>query len=280
MEYFAAMHAEIREVTKKSTEQDMEILRLKHEQATLKQEHATETAATKIKIEELERTIKEMREKTEEHKAYKEKTSNLSEEVAEMKANEARWKRELEQLKIKTDEENLKKREQLQRLTKEVEEQKSWVEVTKKNKPQEDYTPRQDLTQEVKNILSEEKDRLRRANNMTLRGIPEKDNESPDELRQTVQTTLQEKFSQPGLQVLTARRVGKANEKGRGRLIILSMDQARKRSLLSTKTECLKGTTLFLDDDRTPKQQEEYRKKLEDRWLQRKGKTTQPANNK
>ena len=160
-------------------------------------------------------------------------------------------------------------KEQLERLSKELQEHKSWAEVVKNKQPGEGATPQHEIAKEVQHIMSEEKERLRRANNLTLRGVPEPEKESPTQLRQAVQTTLRERFDQPGLEVLTARRVGKANERGKSRLVIFSVEQGRKRSLLSTKLQCLKGTTLFLDDDRTPKQQEEYRRMLEARWNQR-----------
>ena len=154
----------------------------------------------------------------------------------------------------------------MERLTNQIEEQKSWAEIVKNKKPEEKDM---NIAKEVQNILSEEKDRLRRANNMTLRGIPEPEKESPAQLRQTMQTTLREKFDQPGLEILMARRVRKANERGKSRLAIFSVEPGRKRSLLTTKLQCLKGSTLFLDDDRTPTQQEEHRKMLEARWSQR-----------
>jgi hypothetical protein len=193
----------------------------------------------------------------------------LRNEVSILKEKEERSRYDLEQHRTRIMEQKTKETQQIEKLTKEIEEHKTWVEVVKNKKPQEKTIPHQDIAQEVQQILSEEKDRLRRANNLTLRGIPEPKNETPTHLQQVVQTTLRDKFDQPGLEILHARRVGKDNERGKGRLIIFSVDQSRKRSLLSTKLQFLKGSDLFLDDDRTPQQQEEYRKTLQERWKKR-----------
>lgn len=49
-------------------------------------------------------------------------------------------------------------------------------------------------------------------------------------------------------------------------MIVFSVDLGRKRALLSTKKHCLKDTDLYIDDDRTPKQQDEFRTMMNERW--------------
>ena len=257
MHHFAAMHSEIRllyteisELTKKTLQQDLKLERMEHK-------HTLEMLGATTKIEELER------------------------EVASLKDREQAWKAELDQHKETTTASKKEEKEQFERLTNQIEEQKSWAEVVRNKKPKEQHEHQQDIAKEVQSILSKEKDRLKRANNLTLRGVPEHEKESSTQLRQTVQTTLQEKFDQPGLEILMARRVRKANERGKSRLVIFSIEQGCKQSLLTTKLQCLKGSTLFLDDDRTPKQKEEYGKMLEACWNQRQSnKRTHPPSDK
>ena len=129
----------------------------------------------------------------------------------------------------------LEDKEQLERLSKELQEHKSWAEDVKNKQPVENNTLHHEIAQEVHKIMLEEKHRLRRANKFTLRGIPQPEKESPTQFHQSVKTTLQEKFDHPGLEVLSARRVDKANERGKSRLVIFSVEQGQKRSLLTTK---------------------------------------------
>ena len=106
LEMFASLHIEINELTKKLLVQDLKMEKMEHR-------HNLELLSASKKIEE------------------------LTKEVATLKGSEERWRIDLEQHKAKIMEQKTKETAQLECLTKEVEEQKSWVEVTKRNIPPE-----------------------------------------------------------------------------------------------------------------------------------------------
>ncbi|MCO5552239.1 hypothetical protein L7F22_005751 [Adiantum nelumboides] len=102
--------------------------------------------------------------------------------------------------------------------------------------------------------MRECKEREKRAQNLVIWGLIEKDDKSTLSLTTEVTEFFGKHFAMPDLPVFGARRLGKKREGGKARAILL--DSIRVY---------LKRTTFYVNEDRTPMQQEERQKQQNER---------------
>lgn len=121
--------------------------------------------------------------------------------------------------------------------------------------------------------IDEWKERERRSKNIVIRGLPEKESETPPSLAITIEEFFKAQFGMSGINVYGAHRVGKpgAPRSSCGRSIVCSMaDETKRGIILESSWVYLKGTGFSVCEDRTPKQQEACRKAYEERTQKRK----------
>lgn len=115
--------------------------------------------------------------------------------------------------------------------------------------------------------MHEWQERTKRSKNLVIRGMPEKEQETPMSLAGTVEEFLATHFNMTNINVYGAHRVGKPGApRTRARGIVCTMLDEQKRSIILDNSRVyLKGTPFSVIEDRTPKQQEACRKAYEDR---------------
>lgn len=122
------------------------------------------------------------------------------------------------------------------------------------------------LVKEMHAIMREEQEKTRRASNIVIRGMPEKEEETMEELTSDVQSMLQAKYLMPSILLVGAHRVGRKREDGGARPIICTVPEPRtKAAILGSSRIFLKGSPIYVGEDLTPMQQAERRKKYEER---------------
>lgn len=118
---------------------------------------------------------------------------------------------------------------------------------------------------------NEYQERERRAQNIVIRGLPEKEKETPLSLAKDIGEFFGEHFAMQEVVVFGAHRVGrKRDENLSHRAIVCTMLDTRKREIILDSSRIyLKGTSFYVTEDRTPRQQEERRRMYEARIKKR-----------
>lgn len=110
----------------------------------------------------------------------------------------------------------------------------------------------------------ERADRAKRKNNIVISGITEGEDENARSLKTKIQELLLEHFDMSDVPIEGAHRVGKKTEDGqRPKIIICTIMDTRKRQIiLDNSSTYLKGTNVYINEDRTFMQQKAVREKV------------------
>ncbi|MCO5613380.1 hypothetical protein L7F22_067656 [Adiantum nelumboides] len=116
-------------------------------------------------------------------------------------------------------------------------------------------------TEEIKEYNEKEKRKM----NIVVRGMVESDKEQVATLNMGVTDMLSDKFGMSDVVVYGAHRVGKQKSDA-SRAIVCTLLDARKRAIILENARIyLKDSPLYINEDRTPKQQKARREAYEER---------------
>lgn len=118
---------------------------------------------------------------------------------------------------------------------------------------------------------NEYKEREKRSQNIVIRGLPENEKETPLSLAKDIGEFFAEHFAMQEVTVFGAHRVGRKRDENLGhRAIVCTMLDTRKREIILDSSKIyLNGTSFYVTEDRTPRQQEERRRMYEARIKKR-----------
>lgn len=121
----------------------------------------------------------------------------------------------------------------------------------------------------------ERMEREKKQYNVVISGVEEEENENARSLKGKIQEILAEHFDMSDVPLEGVHRVGKKREDSkRPKLIVCTIMDARKRQIiLDNSSTYLKGTSMYINEDRTFMQQEEVRKKVAERKAKMEKKT-------
>lgn len=110
----------------------------------------------------------------------------------------------------------------------------------------------------------ERADRAKRQNNIVISGLVEEEDENARSLKTKVQALLTTHFDMTDVPIEGAHRAGRKKEDGnRPKILICTIMDARKRQIiLDNSSTYLKGTDVYINEDRTLMQQKEIREKV------------------
>lgn len=113
----------------------------------------------------------------------------------------------------------------------------------------------------------ERADRAKRMHNIAISGISEGEEENARVLKTRVQEVLSQHFDMSEVPIEGAHRVGKVSgDTDRPRIIICTVMDVRKRQIiLENSSTYLKGTHVYINEDRTLMQQKEVRERVAER---------------
>ncbi|MCO5573784.1 hypothetical protein L7F22_027558 [Adiantum nelumboides] len=156
---------------------------------------------------------------------------------------------------------------QLSTLDEKLKDMTSWahvVETEVTNTPT--CTTRTNVTEHViKTVdMAEHNDRTKRSMNISLRGLPEPENETILTLNANMSDFFGDHSGMPDVVVYGAHRVGKKKTEGH-RAVVCTLLDARKRSIILENARFyLKNSPYHVKEDYTPAQQEERRRAYEE----------------
>ena len=112
--------------------------------------------------------------------------------------------------------------------------------------------------------VEEREDRAKRKNNIVISGIMEEEGENVRNLKNKIQELFIEHFDMSDVPIEGAHRVGKKSEDGkRPKIIICTIMDTRKRQIiLDNSSIYLRGTNVYINEDRTFMQQKAVREKV------------------
>ena len=133
------------------------------------------------------------------------------------------------------------------------------------------------------NKCKEKADRAKRQNNIVISGIKEEEGENARSLKLRIQELLETHLDMAEVPIEGAHRVGRQREgETRPKIIVCTvMDERKRRIILESSSTYLRGTDVYINEDRTTMQQAEVRKKVAERKarLEKKKKDKQERDN-
>ena len=113
----------------------------------------------------------------------------------------------------------------------------------------------------------EKDDREKRKNIIVINGIPEEDSKNARALTLKVQELLTTRLDMTEVPIEGAHRVGlnKADSKHPNLIVCTIMDARKRRIIIDNSSTYLRGTDVYINEDRTLMQQKEIRKKVAER---------------